>query len=90
MVEKKIFQKKINKSINEMTELYFLATYKSMCFNIKLIHEDLQRFLFRAKTYTQNEFNLNIQKKPNLTQITYIKNHSNPNSLLKTECKPKL
>ena len=37
--------------------------YKSMCFNIKLIHEDLQRFLFRAKTYTQNEFNLNIQKK---------------------------
>ena len=61
--EGKIFQKKINKSINEMTELYFLATYKSMFFNIKLIHEDLQRFQFRAKTYTKNEFNLNIQKK---------------------------
>ena len=39
--EGKIFQQKINKSINEMTELYFLATYKSMFFNIKLIHEDL-------------------------------------------------
>ena len=30
------------------------------------------------------------KEKPNLTHISYIKNHSIPNSLLKTESKPKL
>ena len=60
--EGKIFQQKIKNTINEMTVLYFWQ-HKSMFFRTKSIHEDLQRFLFRAKTHTQNELNPNIQKK---------------------------